>query len=91
VCERKHPWVGVLLRSSVMRKVILSCVVAVIVAGCSDIPIDGLSRSGWSGPASMPPSGYTKSTWVDSRGCVFFATGQGWVPHVGGGLKQVCH
>lgn len=63
---------------------------ALVVAGCSDMPIDGISRSGWDGPASYPPAGYSKDVWVDARGCVFFATGQGWVPHIGAGLKQVC-
>ncbi len=73
-----------------MRKYIVLAVLAATVAGCSDIPIDGLSRSGWNDPISMPPAGYTKDTWVDARGCVFFATQAGWVPHVGGNLKQVC-
>ncbi len=73
-----------------MRKVVLTGVLAVMVAGCSEVPVDGLSRAGWDDPASLPPIGYKNDTWVDAKGCVFFATGSGWVPHVGGNLKQVC-
>ncbi len=73
-----------------MRKLVLSGVVLTLIAGCSDLPIDGLSRSGWDGPASMPPVGYSGDTWVDNRGCVYFATASGWVPHVGRNLRQVC-
>ena len=73
-----------------MRKLFLFGVLAVTVAGCSDLPIDGLTRAGWDNPASMPPAGYTRDTWVDARGCVYFSTATGWVPHVGGNLKQVC-
>lgn len=73
-----------------MRKLVLAGTILTMIAGCSDLPIDGLSRSGWDGPASMPPIGYNSDTWVDARGCVFFATASGWVPHVGGNLRQVC-
>ncbi len=76
-----------------MKKIALFCLAAV-VAGCSDMPVDGLSRSGWDAPTSMPPANYTGDTWIDARGCVYFATGnaanRGWVPYVGKGLKQVC-
>ena len=67
---------------------------ALVVAGCADMPIDGMSRAGWDDPVNYPPAGYTKDVWVDARGCVFFATGtpgnRGWAPYVGAGLKQVC-
>ena len=73
-----------------MRSVVMSGVLAVLVAGCSEVPIDGLARAGWDDPVTMPPVGYSGDTWVDARGCIFFATGTGWVPYVGGNLKQVC-
>lgn len=73
-----------------MRKVVLSSLILVAVAGCSDLPVDSLSRSGWDGPSSMPPIGYPKDTWVDEKGCVYFSTASGWVPQIGGNLKQVC-
>lgn len=68
--------------------------IAAVVAACSDVPIDGMSRSGWDDPVTLPPANYAKDVWVDARGCVFFATGtpsnRGWAPYVGVGLKQVC-
>jgi len=73
-----------------MRKIGLTAVVLATLAGCSDMPVDGLSRSGWDTPTTMPPVGYTKSSWVDAKGCVFFATGSGWVPQIGANLRQVC-
>jgi len=73
-----------------MKKMVLLVAVAATIAGCSDVPIDGLTRAGWDGPTSMPPLGYALDTWVDERGCVYFATQTGWVPHIGGNLKQVC-
>lgn len=73
-----------------MKKTVLLGMLVATVAGCSDIPIDGLTRAGWDDPISMPPMGYVGDTWVDARGCVYFSTASGWVPHVGGNLKQVC-
>ena len=73
-----------------MRKVFLCGLLAVTVAACGEVPIDSMTRSGWDAPASMPPAGYTRDTWVDARGCVYFSTATGWVPHIGGNLKQVC-
>jgi len=76
-----------------MKKFAVMCSL-VVVAGCSALPIDGMSRAGWDGPANLPPVGYAKETWVDARGCVFFATGstsnRGWAPYIGSGLNQVC-
>lgn len=73
-----------------MRKIVLSGLILVAVAGCTDIPIDGLSRAGWDEPSSMPPIGYPNDTWVDAKGCKFISTATGWVPQIGGNLKQVC-
>lgn len=73
-----------------MRKYLVLGLLAATVAGCAEMPIDGLSRSGWDQPSTMPPANYTKDMWVDSRGCVFFATRSGWAPFVGKNLKQVC-
>ncbi len=73
-----------------MKKMALFGIIAATLSACSDLPVDGLTRSGWDGPASMPPMGYSSDTWVDQRGCVYFSTASGWVPHVGGNLKQVC-
>ena len=77
-----------------MKKIAMVCVLGV-VAGCGEMPIDGVSRAGWDDPVNYPPANYTKDTWVDARGCVFFATGtasnRGWVPYIGASLKQVCN
>lgn len=73
-----------------MRKIMALGMLSVALTACSELPIDSLSRSGWDAPTSLPPAGYDHHTWVDQRGCVFFKTGTGWVPHVGAKLKQVC-
>jgi len=73
-----------------MNKMVLLGVIVATVSACSDVPIDGLTRAGWDDPVSMPPVGYSRDTWVDANGCVYFSTVSGWVPHVGGNLKQVC-
>lgn len=73
-----------------MNKMVLFGVIAATLSACSEVPIDGLTRGGWDEPVSMPPTGYARDTWVDARGCVYFSTATGWVPQVGGNLKQVC-
>lgn len=75
-------------------KLVFCVMAAVLVAGCTELPIDGMSRAAWDDPVNYPPAGYSKDVWVDARGCVFFATGygsnRGWAPYVGSSLKQVC-
>lgn len=77
-----------------MRSIALGVLAAVTLSACGDIPIDGMSRSGWTEPSSMPPAGYSGDTWVDDRGCVYVAAGRAgartWVPMIGGGVQQVC-
>ena len=45
-------------------------------------------------PAELPPAGFTGSSFVDSRGCVFFRAGfdgrERWVPRVLRSKKLVC-
>ena len=47
-----------------------------------------------SGPAELPPAGFTSDQYVDSRGCVFIRAGYGgvdtWVPRVGNNRKPIC-
>lgn len=57
-------------------------------------PISAATLARDSGPAELPPSGFTGTQFVDSKGCVYIRAGRGgivnWVPRVTRQKQVVC-
>lgn len=71
----------------VVSSTVLACVLSVSLAQAQS-----LARI--SGPANLPPAGFSGQQFVDARGCLFLRAGFGatvnWVPRVDRGRKPIC-
>ncbi len=72
-----------------MRFSIVRTVAAMGLCAMS-LPVSAQSGTIGSGPAELPPAGYSARFYVDSRGCMFISTNSGWVAQVTRDKSPVC-